>query len=287
MPQIEIFDPRSGRVVAAAPPDDDGAPVRVMESTPADSALDVPVDVRLALRFSRPLRIDTVNASTVTLAGNEGRVDVLVVPAEGGRLLFVTPRAPLQHDAKYTLTLSGAFDVLGAPLASSPLTFVTVAENSTIGHAPDEEAWAPGADGNGWKSHRPDSPWRSLPPLQAPPGVTALAGQVLRLDGKPLPDVTLAMEGHSARSDRTGRFLLRLDGLLTGEHTLVIDARTANRPGRTYGFYEARIGASHDVLHDPAGRRVHFHARADEGRVACLSGAHPASGGDEGAVLQL
>jgi len=38
--------------------------------------------------------------------------------------------------------------------------------------------------------------------------------------------------------------LLRLEGLVTGEHALVIDSRTANRPGRTYGFYEARIGAS-------------------------------------------
>ena len=44
------------------------------------------------------------------------------------------------------------------------------------------------------------------------------------------------------RSDRTGRFLLLLDGLREAERTLAIDARTANRPNRTYGFYEARIG---------------------------------------------
>src|SRR5262249_37343469 len=30
-------------------------------------------------------------------------------------------------------------------------------------------------------------------------------------------------------------------GVNSGEHTLAIDARSANRPQRTYGFYEARI----------------------------------------------
>ena len=103
---------------------------------------------------------------------------------------------------------------------------------------PDQEAWTP--DAADWRSHRPDSPWQSLKPLQAPPGVTALAGQVLRLDGRPLAKVTLAMEGRTTRTDGSGRFLLLLDGLTTGEHTFDIDARTANTPQRTYGFYEVR-----------------------------------------------
>src|SRR5207247_5237355 len=78
-------------------------------------------------------------------------------------------------------------------------------------------------------------------PLQAPPGTTALSGQVLRLDGRPLADVSLDVDGHTARTDRTGRFLLLLTGLATGEQTLAIDARTANRGRFTYGFYEARV----------------------------------------------
>ncbi|MGH7934757.1 MAG: hypothetical protein ACREQN_16565 [Candidatus Binataceae bacterium] len=36
----------------------------------------------------------------------------------------------------------------------------------------------------------PSSPWQSLPPLMAKVGVTALAGQVLMLDGNPLAGVT-------------------------------------------------------------------------------------------------
>jgi RHS repeat-associated protein len=66
---------------------------------------------------------------------------------------------------------------------------------------------------------------------------------VLRLDGRPLADVTLALEGRQTHTDRTGRFLLLVTTLVTGEHTLAIDARTASTPQRTYGFYEARIGA--------------------------------------------
>ena len=88
---------------------------------------------------------------------------------------------------------------------------------------------------------RGQSPWETLTPLQAPDGVTAVSGRVLRLDGRPLADVTLKMEGREAKTDRTGRFLLRVEGVATEEHTLEIDARTANKPGRTYGFYEARI----------------------------------------------
>ena len=64
---------------------------------------------------------------------------------------------------------------------------------------------------------------------------------MLRLDGRSLQAVTLAMEGRTARTDNTGRFLLTLDGLETGGHTLAIDGRTANRGSRTYGFYEAQV----------------------------------------------
>jgi RHS repeat-associated protein len=64
---------------------------------------------------------------------------------------------------------------------------------------------------------------------------------VLRLDGRPLQDVTLEIAGHTTRTNGTGRFLLLLEGLPTGELELVIDGRTANRPGRTYGLFETRV----------------------------------------------
>src|SRR5215471_9392540 len=62
------------------------------------------------------------------------------------------------------------------------------------------------------KDGKPHSPWEDLSPLQADAGITALAGQVLDLNGNPLANVTLEIEygsqSISAQSDETGRFLL-------------------------------------------------------------------------------
>jgi len=62
---------------------------------------------------------------------------------------------------------------------------------------------------------------------------------VLTLRGDPLPEVTLRMESQETRTDATGRFLLA--GVPAGHHELLIDGRTANRPGRVYGVFEVRV----------------------------------------------
>jgi YD repeat-containing protein len=80
---------------------------------------------------------------------------------------------------------------------------------------------------------------QTLPPLQAPPGATALTGQVLGMNGRAVPDVTLRVDGHEARTDLTGRFLLQ--GLSPGFAKLEIDGVTANRRDAYYGYYAARI----------------------------------------------
>ncbi len=85
------------------------------------------------------------------------------------------------------------------------------------------------------KAGKPESRWQKLPPLMAPPGVTALSGQVLRLNGEPLANVTFSIGGAETRSDRTGRFLLR--GVPTGRQGLLRDGSTANSPGKTYGSF--------------------------------------------------
>jgi hypothetical protein len=72
--------------------------------------------------------------------------------------------------------------------------------------------------------------------LKAPRGVTALAGQVLRLNGEPLAQVTLKIGDRSVRTDQTGRFLLT--GIAGGDQVLVMDGSTANRPGRSYAIFE-------------------------------------------------
>ena len=86
-----------------------------------------------------------------------------------------------------------------------------------------------------------NSPGYSLPllPLQAERGVTALAGEVRTLSDQPLEGVTLRIASQTARTDRTGRFLLT--SLSPGHHVLLIDGRSGSRRGRMYGMFEVGI----------------------------------------------
>lgn len=91
-----------------------------------------------------------------------------------------------------------------------------------------------------WTAPRnPYQAWLKLPALRGPPGVTALAGQVLKLNGAPLKGVTLSIGDQSTRSDETGRFLLT--NLSAGTQVLFIDGRTASEPGHVYGVFEDRV----------------------------------------------
>ncbi len=234
-----IVDPSARTVVESRGPRPIDETFVVAASSPADGARDVPLEVRIGLRFSEPLRAGAITEQTVVLLGPDGVVRTNVIVAEHGRLAFVWPLDPLVEEQAYTLSIRGAVSERGMAIVPANITFTTVASKPGA-DAVDTEAWRPGTGKDGWRSGRGQSPWETLAPLQAPDGVTAVSGRVLRLDGRPLADVTLEMEGHKAQTDRTGRFLLRVEGLATGEHTLEIDARTANKPGRTYGFYEAR-----------------------------------------------
>jgi RHS repeat-associated protein len=238
----EIFDPRTNIVTPLTTPlpDDGGIPV-VMEVRPARGATDVPVNATVTLRLSHPVRIDTVTDPHVMLSGPVGSVSSHIVPAEGGRLVFVRPLDALAPNTTYTVTVTGVTDDAGATLVADPWTFTTSATSKTA-NGTDSETWIPDqVGGNGWRTNLPASPWQQLKPLQAPPGVTALAGQILRLNGQPLAGVTLEVDGQSARSDGTGRFLIRLDKLSAGHVELWIDGRSANRVNATYGTYEVGV----------------------------------------------
>jgi len=194
--------------------------------------------------------------ATVLLAGPEGMLSGKVVAAEGGLLVFITPEAPLGVGTLYTVSLNGLEDTNGFLVPFTSFRFTTAQSPAT----PAQGTMSPAGGASGaptthqspgatvgsqpveldeweWKGQRRDgkpySSWQSLPPLQAPPGVTALAGQVLRLHGQPLADVTLQIADRSTRTDSTGRFLLT--DLPAGRPELIMDGSTANRPGKTYG----------------------------------------------------
>jgi RHS repeat-associated protein len=260
----DIFDPAASSTtkVTQLPASAQGSsvPPQLAASVPTAGAADVPLDAIFALRFSKPLQVESLNALTVTLSGPFGLVSALVVSAEGGRLAFITPQAPLLPGVTYTLTLNGAVDTSGFLMPFTGINFTTMAAGASgpsgasqsMSSAPssaqrDRDLSAPSrfttGDDMAWRGEmrngKPYSRWQSLPPLQAPPGVTALAGQVLQLNGEPLPEVTLQIEGVSTRTDQTGRFLLA--NIPAGHQEMLIDARSASRPGRAYGVFEVGI----------------------------------------------
>jgi RHS repeat-associated protein len=214
---------------------------RLGGSLPSDGTVDVPVDTTVALRFADPLPMRAISAATVTIAGPSGAVPARVHPAEGGRLVFVKPLAALDHAASYTVSVVDRTRGLrGSTGTVASIVFTTAAAEAPRPTADDDDDWRPnhGAGGRAWRSDKAPSRWQQLPPLQAPPGVTALAGQVLLLNGQPLANVTLEIEGRRAKTDSTGRFLLLLPGLESARREIVIDGTTANRRGRTYGVFE-------------------------------------------------
>lgn len=265
----DLFDPHTGtftRVTAqAAAP---SPPPSLTGSLPADGATDVPVGGFIALRFSRPLRVETLTPLTVFLTGPRGPEPASVIAAEGGALAFVTPRTLLEPEGQYAVSINGAMDAAGHLLPSATVTFTTeprprmAAPTGVEGHAGvrghrrhdahhvDADPHQPvELDDWEWRGERrngkPYSPWQALPPYRARPGVTALAGQVLRLDGRPLPDVTLTIGYRSARTDVTGRFLLSF--LKPGYPVMTIEGATASRPGRTYAHFRVGVDIDEDI----------------------------------------
>lgn len=210
-------------------------------SLPASGASEVSVDTLISLRFSKPLRVETANAESFVLSGPEGTIETTIVPAEGGRLIFVTPGAPLLPGLSYTISATGAADESGKTISPAAVTFTTKTEPSPQVATGDSEDWIPdkGNMSGDWRSNRPQSPWQKLAPLEADPGVTALAGQVLLLNGNPLSGVTVQIGTSSTQTDRTGRFLLT--SLTPGHHVLRLDGRSASTPGKIYGFFKIGV----------------------------------------------
>ncbi len=103
------------------------------------------------------------------------------------------------------------------------------------------EVWRPKRSDRapgGWVTGRQPSAWATLPGLQGRLGMTAVAGQALKLSGAPLKGVRVSVVGADpvTTTDTTGRFLL--EGVPAGKHTLRVEGSTASKGGRRYGDYE-------------------------------------------------
>jgi RHS repeat-associated protein len=200
--------------------------LHVAASIPAADATEVATDVRIAVRFSRPLQVITVSAVTVTLRDEAGPVFAKVVAAEGGMLAFVTPDSALNPNTRYTLSIMGGRDAGDFVLPPSDIRFTTA-------DAPISQSGQP-------KSAPKDKDDPPPPPLQALTGITALYGHSRTSLGKYLPGVTLNLDcagkTATATTDSQGRFLLI--STQAGHCELEIDGTTARDPGKEYGrFY--------------------------------------------------
>lgn len=241
------------------------SPPQVQASLPAANANTVAVSSWISLRFSKPMAVKSLNSNTVTVIGPTGQITGRVTPVENGQAVFFVPTQELLPDTHYSVFVSGAKDASDTQLPLTGYNFTTqtltasAAPTGTSNNSPDAlndqtkplanppgpdmadtgpEDWIPGREHftGDWRANRPPSPLQALPPLQAPPGVTALAGQVLLMNGKAAVGVKLKMGEQIATTDATGRFLL--SGINTGNQTLRIDGSGANKPGRRYGFFD-------------------------------------------------
>ncbi len=232
----EIFDPESEETTlqpTRAPEETAEPPLRLEVSLPQDGAAEVALDGIFTFRFSRPLDPRTANRHTVTFAGPDGAVPANVVPAESGMLLFVVPETGLLPATEYQIALSG-LESGTEDLPDTTLSFTTA----------DFLLAAPGlgfdiAEVSAAGDSSVLSADRNLPALVAQDGVTALSGQVLRIDGSPLMNVTLSIGGQSAKTDASGRFLL--SSVPDGHQVLVIDGTTASTAAAAFGVFEAGL----------------------------------------------
>jgi YD repeat-containing protein len=233
----QIFDPQSQTLVilgaAQLPQESSGALTEMRASSPEDGALNVPLNALIAVRFSEPVLMASINSSTMTLQGPDGAVTGISVSAEGGMLAFFTVANQFLPDTTYELTISGAVDAQNQSVAYAEFAFSTA--GGSLQPTSDDEQWLPSSPTD-WVTHFSPSKYASLPQLKAPKGITALTGQVLKLNGDPLPDVTLELGNQRTRSDSTGRFLL--SNIPSGHQVLIIEGATANSSSKKYGRYE-------------------------------------------------
>ncbi|MFD3519912.1 RHS repeat-associated core domain-containing protein [Streptomyces sp. NPDC058653] len=175
----------------------------------------------------------SMSASAVTYA-------LPTLPAAGTYTLSVDPNT--LRTGTWTLGLTAAASKAEKSAKptdgdAGPDTAAPAARSTPSG--PD--AWQPDKGnlaGYDWLARRGDAP-KGPAALRAPLGKTALTGHILKLDGKPLAEVTVSVGKRSAKTDARGRFLL--SGIADTSTTLVVDGASANNSRRSYGRYDIRI----------------------------------------------
>lgn len=101
-----VYSQRAGRFSNALA-QQDRLPAGLAGSIPAQGSKDVLPSQRLSVRFAQPINMADVSTTSVTLIGPGGTTPIEIMPAEGGRLLFVSPKRSLFPASHYTLMVDG------------------------------------------------------------------------------------------------------------------------------------------------------------------------------------
>lgn len=166
------------------------------------------------------------------------------LPANGTYTLTVDPAASAIGTFNLGLATTPAATAPSANNAPEQATGPEKPKNESAGAGivpTGDDAWQPKAanlKGRDWITARGDAP-KAPARLRAPPGTTALTGRVLKLDGKPLADVTVRVGSRRSHTDAQGRFLLA--DISAEATTLVVDGTSANSERRQYGRFDIRI----------------------------------------------
>lgn len=191
-------------------------------------------------RAGVPLGFTSLGFSTARLDGRAGG-GAAVGGADGAPVSYPgVPGAGSDASRASAGGLAGA-DAAAPQAASRQYGALEAKAMADAASIMQSEIWQPDATAlkGDWRAKRGESPMQKLPPLQAPPGETALAGQVLTMHGRGLPNVRLRIGDRQALSDDTGRFLLR--GIAAGVQVLTIDGSAADKEATRYGYYQVRV----------------------------------------------
>jgi RHS repeat-associated protein len=243
----EVYDPTTqGLRIQNSKPAPSQGPLTVAATLPEDGTETVPLDVVITVRFSSPILMQSANNTTAILNAGTQQTNAMVVPAEAGMLLFITPQESLMENAEYTVSLNGISASGGSTLADFTFGFRTASPSGVQSNSSNGLLGLPTSPGAFGPSE--NSPYLKLPRLQAPAGETAISGQVLLQSGLPLQGVTVRVGSNSTQSDATGRFLVV--GVPAGHDVLVIDGRTANTQTVTYGVFEVGVDVKNRQTND-------------------------------------
>ncbi|GIE89927.1 RHS repeat-associated core domain-containing protein [Actinoplanes regularis] len=185
-------------------------------------------------------RPDGTSVDTATLYGNSSTT-LDAPPANGPYDLVFDPYYAGTGSVSIALTVNAAAVAAAPPAQAARKPDPRLAAEPAL-PPPGPGSWTPdraSLNGIDWNARRP----KVTPPtpLRAPSGVTALAGHVLGLDGKPLARVAVSLGGKATRTDARGRFLL--SGVPAGDATLVVDGSTG-RTTRKHGIFDIKVSVT-------------------------------------------